>query len=49
MDWLLTAADNFGKIEALLLANYPLTHVQLDAISDRGSFWRGTAIDIDTR
>jgi hypothetical protein len=49
----------------LLLADYPLTRVQLDAMwtymvhkgekadlpkkADRGSSWRGAAIDIDTR
>jgi transposase-like protein len=32
MDWLRIAADHVEEIEALLLANYPLTRVQLDAM-----------------
>jgi transposase-like protein len=31
MDWLCKAASHVEEIEALLLANYPLTPVQLDA------------------
>ena len=32
IDWLLKAANHVEEIEALLLANYPLTRVQLDAM-----------------
>jgi hypothetical protein len=32
MDWLRKAANHVEEIEALLLANYPLTRVQLDAM-----------------
>jgi len=32
MDWLREAANHVGEIESLLLANYPLTRVQLDAM-----------------
>ena len=32
MDWLCKAASHIEEIEALLLANYPLTRVQLDAM-----------------
>ena len=32
MDWLCKAANHVEEIEALLLANYPLTRVQLDAM-----------------
>jgi hypothetical protein len=32
MDWLRKAASHVEEIEALLLANYPLTRVQLDAM-----------------
>ena len=32
MDWLCEAASHVEEIEALLLANYPLTRVQLDAM-----------------
>lgn len=32
MDWLRIAADHVEEIEALLLGNYPLTRVQLDAM-----------------
>jgi hypothetical protein len=32
MDWLREAANHAKEIEALLLANYPLSRVQLDAI-----------------
>ena len=32
MDWLCKAASHIEEIEALLLANYPLTRIQLDAM-----------------
>ncbi len=32
MDWLREASNQVKEIEAQLLANYPLTRVQLDAI-----------------
>ena len=32
MDWLREAANHVEKIEALMLANYKLTRVQLDAM-----------------
>jgi transposase-like protein len=32
MDWLREAANHVEELEALLLANYPLTRVQLDAM-----------------
>jgi hypothetical protein len=32
MDWLRKAPNHVEEIEALLLANYPLTRVQLDAM-----------------
>jgi hypothetical protein len=32
MDWLRKAANHVEEIEALMLANYPLTRVQLDAM-----------------
>jgi transposase-like protein len=32
MDWLCKAANHVEEIEALLLANYPLTRVQFDAM-----------------
>jgi hypothetical protein len=32
MDWLREAANHVEEIESLLLANYPLTRVQLDAM-----------------
>jgi hypothetical protein len=32
LDWLRKAANHVEEIEALLLANYPLTRVQLDAM-----------------
>src|SRR5512136_2315633 len=32
MDWLCEAANHVEEIEALLLANYPLTRIQLDAM-----------------
>jgi hypothetical protein len=32
VDWLCIAADHVEEIEALLLTNYPLTRVQLDAM-----------------
>lgn len=32
MDWLYEAANHVEEIEALLLANYPLTRIQLDAM-----------------
>ncbi|MDP4157957.1 MAG: hypothetical protein Q8929_20215, partial [Bacillota bacterium] len=32
MDWLCKAASHVEEIEALLLANYPLTRVQLDSM-----------------
>ena len=32
IDWLRKASDHVEEIEALLLANYPLTRVQLDAM-----------------
>ena len=32
LDWLREAAQHIEEIEALLLANYLLTHAQLDAL-----------------
>jgi len=32
MDWLCQAANHVEEIEALMLANYPLTRIQLDAM-----------------
>jgi hypothetical protein len=32
MDWFCQAANHVEEIEALLLANYPLTRIQLDAM-----------------
>ena len=32
MDWLCEAANYIAEIEALLLANYPLKRIQLDAM-----------------
>jgi hypothetical protein len=32
MAWLLAAANHVEMIESLLLANYPLTRIQLDAM-----------------
>lgn len=32
MDWLREAANHVEEIESLLLSNYPLTRVQLDAM-----------------
>jgi len=38
IDWLRKAADHVEEIEALLLANYPQTSVQLDAMFSSGLF-----------
>jgi hypothetical protein len=38
IDWLRKAADHVEEIEALLLANYPQTRVQLDAMFSSGLF-----------